>query len=97
MASYAAIFPPSIRSTPDKGEKKVSMKTVKRATGLLPTIKTLPRVERIRLIQLIAEDLAREESVSLQSGKAYAVWSPFDAHDGSDVAREFLEREGPRA
>src|ERR1700675_4945553 len=50
-----------------KGEKEVSMNAVKGATDLLPTIKTLPRAEKLRLIQLLAEDLAREESVSLQS------------------------------
>ena len=73
------------------------MDAVEGATDLLPTIKALPREEKLRLIQLLAEDLAREESLSLQSGKAYEVWSPFDAHDAADVLREFLEREGPRA
>lgn len=58
---------------------------------ILPNIRALPRAERIRLIQLLAEDLASEEAMQvLATGAEYPVWSPFDSFAAADTLQEFL-------
>ncbi len=50
---------------------------------LLPSLQTLPRVDKLRLIQLLAEDVASEEGIALGDAGAYPVWSPYEAFDGA--------------
>lgn len=58
---------------------------------ILPSIRSLPRTERIRLIQLLAEDLASEEATQgLTAGTEYPVWSPYDSFAAADALQEFL-------
>lgn len=61
---------------------------------ILPNIRSLPRTDRIRLIQLLAEDLASEEAtMALTSGAEYPVWSPYDSFAAADALQEFLGRQ----
>ena len=61
---------------------------------ILPNIRSLPRTDRIRLIQLLAEDLASEEAtLVLTSGTEYPVWSPYDSFAAAGALQEFLSRQ----
>lgn len=61
---------------------------------ILPSIRSLSRTERIRLIQLLAEDLASEEAMlGLTVGAEYPVWSPYDSFAAADTLQEFLHRD----
>jgi hypothetical protein len=61
---------------------------------LLPSVQTLPRSDKLRLLEWLASDLAREEEVALLTSKAeYSVWSPHDAHEAAAALSAFLERE----
>jgi len=63
-------------------------------TEILPNIRSLPRVDRIRLIQLLAEDLASEEATpGLVPGAEYPVWSPYDSFAAANVLQEFLRQD----
>lgn len=45
-------------------------------TEVLPEVKTLSRLDKIRLIQLLAQELERDEDGLIEPGRAYPVWSP---------------------
>ncbi|MCB9109074.1 MAG: hypothetical protein H6633_33240 [Anaerolineales bacterium] len=56
---------------------------------LLPELRDLPRADKIRLIQFLAAELAKEEGLSLlQVEETYAVWPSFD---GCEPANALLE------
>ena len=61
---------------------------------LLPNIHALPRAEKIRLIQLLAQDLAEAEAdPRLEAGRDYPVWSPDRAFAAADTLLETLRAE----
>lgn len=64
---------------------------------LLPHLQSLPRAEKLRAIQLLAADPARDEPGSLlEAGQAYPVWSPWDAHEAGAVLLRLLEAEAAK-
>jgi hypothetical protein len=66
-------------------------------TELFPAIHALPRVEKLRLMQLLAADIAREEERAVPlAGADCAVWSPYDAHDAAATLLQVLNQETPR-
>ena len=61
---------------------------------LLPTVQELPRPEKLRLMQWLAAQLEKEESVPLLSpDMEYSVWSPYDAYEAAATLAVFLEEE----
>ena len=61
---------------------------------LLPALHGLPKCEKLRAIQLLAADVAREDGeILVPSDAAYPVWSPFDAFDGAASLMQLLEDE----
>jgi hypothetical protein len=64
---------------------------------LLPTLRTLSRIDKLRLIQLLAEDLAQAEEPSpISAGQTYPLRSPDRAYGAAAVLLEVLEAEGAR-
>ena len=62
---------------------------------VLPTIHALTRPEKLRLIQLLAADLAGEEGgAALQPQGMYPVWSPESAFGAAAVLLQAL-RDDP--
>ena len=61
---------------------------------LIPTLQALPRAEKLRLIQLLAADVARDEGMVLDvSETAHAIWSPHDAFEGAATLLRVLDEE----
>jgi hypothetical protein len=61
---------------------------------VLPNIHALPRAEKIRLIQLLAQDLAEAEAdPRLEAGRDYPVWSPDRAFAAAETLHETLRAE----
>ena len=61
---------------------------------MMPSVRALSRIEKLQLIQLLAEDLARaEESTTLMPGQIYPLWSPDRAYEAADVLLRELESE----
>jgi hypothetical protein len=60
---------------------------------LLPEVQSLSRVDKLRLIQLLAEELARDEVSLLESGRSYPVWSPDAAFPAAVLMMQALENE----
>ena len=61
---------------------------------LIPEAKSLSRVDKLRLIQLLAADLAGNEGSGIEADQSYAVWSPDRAFDAADVMLRILANEG---
>ncbi len=63
---------------------------------LMPIVQALPRADKLRLMQLLVVELAREEGVPLvELGGSYPVWTPHHAYDAAAVLLRELQREGP--
>jgi hypothetical protein len=43
---------------------------------VLPEVRTLSRLDKIRLIQFLAQELERDEGELIEPGQSYPVWSP---------------------
>jgi hypothetical protein len=61
---------------------------------LLPALHRLPRADKLRVIQLLASDVAREEAVEVAAAdKPYPIWSPYDAFQGAATLLRVLDEE----
>ncbi len=61
-------------------------------TELFPAIKTLPRADKLRLMQFLVIDLAHDEGVPLLSADAeYPIWTPLQAFDAADTLLHLLQ------
>jgi hypothetical protein len=62
-------------------------------TDVLPEVQSLSRIDKIRLIQFLAQELAREEESLIEPGRSYPVWSPDRAFSAAAVLLQVLEDE----
>lgn len=61
-------------------------------TELIPAVKILPRADKLRLMQFLVVDLAREEGVPLLIADAeYPIWTPLNAFDAAETLWQMLE------
>lgn len=61
---------------------------------LLPELQALPRSEKLRLIQLLAADVAREEGTEFSDpDKEYPLWSPHNAFEGAATLLKALDED----
>jgi hypothetical protein len=59
---------------------------------ILPTIQSLPRADKLRLIQLLAADVAREEGIPIDVvEQTVPIWSPHDSFAGAATLLRLLE------
>jgi len=64
---------------------------------MLPEVRALSRIDKLRLIQPLAEDLAHaEESTPVAAGQTYPPWSPDRAYNVAAVLLRELEAESTR-
>jgi hypothetical protein len=62
---------------------------------LFSTLKSLPRADKLKVIQFLITELARDEEPSLQSGATYSLSSPFNSHEAAHKLAQLLESEQP--
>jgi hypothetical protein len=62
-------------------------------TEVLPEVQTLSRLDKIRLIQFLAQELARDEEGLIEPGRSYPVWSPGRAFTAAAALLQTLEEE----
>ncbi|MEA3396907.1 MAG: hypothetical protein U9R05_05545 [Chloroflexota bacterium] len=63
-------------------------------TELLPQVQSLPRADKLRLMQLLVFEIAREEGVTLlQPGENYPIWTPYNAFDAAATLLNVLKEE----
>lgn len=64
---------------------------------LLPTLKELNRADKLRVMQFLLLELAREEGTLLNAGSSYPIWSPYDAVEAASSLLEALKTEDKHA
>lgn len=64
---------------------------------VLPEIQPLSRLDKIRLIQILAQDLERDDACAIDSGVSYPVWSPDRAFSAASVLLQALEEDKNKA
>lgn len=63
-------------------------------TDLLPMLQNLSRADKLRVIEFLASELAKEETIStLKHGQTYEVWSPYDAFEAENILGKMLEED----
>lgn len=61
---------------------------------LLPSVRSLSRIDKLQLIQVLAADLAQaEEPTPITAGQTYPLWSPDRAFDAAATLLQVLEAE----
>lgn len=60
---------------------------------LFPTLRGLPRVEKLKIMQFLIAELAKEEEPTLQAGATYSLWSPLNSHDAAHKLSQLLESD----
>ena len=57
----------------------------------LAELKQLSRVEKLQVIQLLANELTIEEESYFSQGATYDVWSPYDAPKAGETLLKLLD------
>ena len=65
------------------------------AAELFPTLRVLPRVDKLKVMQFLIAELAKDEEPVLQSGATYSIWSPLNSHEAAHQLAQLLETEQP--
>lgn len=52
---------------------------------LMPSLRELDRGDKLRAMQFLLEELAREEGALFVPGADYPVWSPYSANEAADT------------
>lgn len=60
---------------------------------LLDQLHNLPRSDKLRIIQILAGDLAAEDEDYFMPGASYEIWSPYDAPQAADALTKMLEAD----
>lgn len=61
---------------------------------LLPKLQALPRGEKLRVVQFLVSEIAREEELQpFVANAAYPVWSPHNASEAAAALQDMLEQE----
>jgi len=60
---------------------------------MLPNVQSLSRLDKIRLIQLLAQELEQDESDLIEPGRSYPIWSPDRAFTAAAAMLQALEED----
>ncbi len=60
---------------------------------VLPQVHSLSRTDKLRLIQLVAQELAEAEATLIEPNRSYPVWSPDRAFDAAATLMRVLDAE----
>lgn len=73
-----------------KTVQSISLPPVEMA-NLLPTLKSLPRQEKLFVIQYLVAELAQQEQAYFTANMHYPVWSPLEAHGAAATLEQMLK------
>ena len=61
---------------------------------LMPQIQELSRIDRLRLMQILAAELVKEESANFfVENPEYPIWSPYNCPEAAETLMELLARK----
>ena len=62
-------------------------------TNLFPTLRKLSRADKLKVMQFLITELAKEEDIQLRSGGTYSVTSPYNSHEAVHKLGALLEKD----
>lgn len=63
-------------------------------TDLLPMLQNLSPADKLRVIEFLQSELAKEETLTLlKNGQSYEIWSPYDAFEAENILGKMLEED----
>jgi hypothetical protein len=60
---------------------------------LFPTLRSLPRADKLKVMQFLIAELAKEEEPTLQAGATYSLWSHLNSHEAAHKLSQLLESD----
>jgi hypothetical protein len=60
---------------------------------LFPALRDLPRKDKLKVMQFLIAELAKEEEPTLQQGATYPLWAPLNSHEAAHKLAQLLESE----
>ncbi|MGH9897966.1 MAG: hypothetical protein ACRD63_00220 [Pyrinomonadaceae bacterium] len=60
-------------------------------TELLPTLRELDRNDKLRAMQFLVTELAKEDNLLLQSDESFPIWSPYSSYDAASILLDALK------
>jgi hypothetical protein len=60
---------------------------------LFPTLRSLPRADKLKVMQFLIAELARDEEPTLEAGATYSLWSPINSHEAAHKLSQLLESD----
>jgi hypothetical protein len=60
---------------------------------VLPEVQSLSRLDKIRLIQFLAQELERDDGGLIEQGRSYPIWSPDQAFAAAAALMQALEED----
>ncbi len=60
---------------------------------LLPELHQLTRAEKLRVMQFLVLELAKEEDVPVKLNSQYTIWTPYDSFGAAQKLRAILKAE----
>jgi len=58
---------------------------------LLPALRELNRADKLRLMQFLVSELAKEENTLLNIGESYPIWSPYNSFEAANILLDALK------
>ena len=59
---------------------------------LVPAVKTLPKADKLRLMQVLVIEIAKDDDVSLfEAGAEYPIWTPLNAFEAAETLQKLLD------
>lgn len=74
-------------------EKSLIFLCLMTTADLFPTLRDLPRAEKLKVMQFLIAELAKEEEPTLQAGATYSLWSPVNSHEAAHKLSQLLESD----
>ncbi|NEP02083.1 MAG: hypothetical protein F6K58_26195 [Symploca sp. SIO2E9] len=62
---------------------------------LFPTLRSLTRADKLKVMQFLIAELAKEEEPTLQPGATYSLSSPLNSHQAAHKLAQLLKSEQP--
>ena len=77
----------------EKIEKSLIFLYFMTTADLFPTLRGLSRAEKLKVMQFLIAELAKEEEPTLQAGATYSLWSPLNSHEAAHKLSQLLESD----
>ena len=58
---------------------------------ILPSVKKLNRYEKMRLVQILIDEMALEDTAFFEPDRKYEVWSPYDSFEAATTLQKMLD------